>query len=289
MSFVGKMLVVAQVLLSLVFMAVAGAVYSAHTNWRGKYDAKAADLSKAQSDAASVRDNAEKEKTALTAKFETANEAYLKAKTDVDNLTTNLAALAKDKNDLQAQISTQTGIAQTKANEAGYRDEEARDQRIINTGLQGRLDAAVQDIRQRDDELFTLRADFADLQQRHDETLARVAFLEKVVANKGLSTDAREVARLQAPPPPVDGLVSEVKNDRTGRPHLIVITIGNDDGLVKGHELDAFRSGIDGRKPQYLGRVRVLSTTQNTAVCEIIDAAKTGIIEVGDNVTTKLL
>ena len=80
-----------------------------------------------------------------------------------------------------------------------------------------------------------------------------------------------------------------MKKNRTGRPHMIVITIGNDDGLVKGHELDAFRSGIDGRKPQYLGRVRVLSTTQNTAVCEIIDAAKNGIIEVGDNVTTKLL
>lgn len=289
MSFVGKMLVVAQVILSGVFMAVAAAVFAAHANWRDVAMNKDKQLNDAQSQANIVRDNAEKEKNTLTAKYEEANEAYLKAKTDVENLQTNLAALAKDKNDLQAQISTQTGIAQTKANEAGYRDEEARNERIINAGLQSRLDDAVQVNRQRDDELFTMRADYADLQQRYDEQLARNAFLEKVAAKAGVSTDPREVARLQTPPPPLEGLVSEVKKDRTGRPHLITITVGYDDGLVKGHEMDAFRSGIDGRKPQYLGRVRVLSTTQNTAVCEVIDSAKNGIIEVGDNVTTKLL
>jgi chromosome segregation ATPase len=289
MSFVGKMLVVAQVILSGVFMAVAAAVFAAHANWRDVAMKKDEQLKDVQSQANLVRDNAEKEKNSLTAKYEESNEAYLKAKTEVENLQTNLAALAKDKNDLQAQISTQTGIAQTKANEAGYRDEEARNERIINAGLQQRLDGAVQDIRQRDDELFTMRADYGDLQQRHDELLAQNEFLRRVVAKTGASTDPREVARLQAPPPPVEGLVSEVKKDRTGRPHLITITVGNDDGLVKGHEMDAFRSGIDGRKPQYLGRVRVLSTTQNTAVCEVIDSAKNGIIEVGDNVTTKLL
>ena len=70
MSFVGKMLVVAQLLLSVVFMAVAGAVYSAHANWRTVAENKDKELKEAQSQANLVRDNADKEKTALTAKYE---------------------------------------------------------------------------------------------------------------------------------------------------------------------------------------------------------------------------
>lgn len=289
MSFVGKILVATQVVLSVLFMAVAGAVFSAHTNWRTKAETAQTNLTKAQSDSRAALDNAENEKSALTAQFEDEKQKRLKAESDLANMQTNLAALVKDKNDLQAQLQTQTGIAETKSSEAGYRGEEARNQRIINSDLQARLDATVRDIRVRNDELFALQGEMKDLQRQHDELLAANQFLTKVVAQKGLTTDPREAAKLQAPPPTVDGVVSEVKADRTGRPNMILITIGSDDGLVKGHELDAFRSGVDGRKPQYLGRVRVLSTTQNTAVCEVINTAKNGIIEVGDNVTTKLL
>ena len=38
MSFVGKILVVVQLVLSVLFMALAGAVFSVHQNWKDKYD-----------------------------------------------------------------------------------------------------------------------------------------------------------------------------------------------------------------------------------------------------------
>jgi len=289
MSFIGKLLVVAQVVLSILFMAVAGAVYSAHTNWKKTAEGLKTQLATQTSQQQTALANAEQEKTTLTGQLNDEKQKRLNAETELTQAQTKLAADSKRLDELQAQIQTQTGIAETKSNEASYRNEEASKQRAINDDLQRRLDAAVEEVRRLTDDGFTIRADMADLQARHDALLADKAFLEKVVAKAGLSTDPRSVAALTEPPPPVDGVVKKVQKDRTNRPRLIVISIGSDDGLLKGHELDAFRSGVDGRPPRWLGKIRILSTNPDDSVAEIIDADKNGIIEVGDNVTTKLL
>jgi chromosome segregation ATPase len=289
MSFVGKLLVIAQVVLSILFMAVAGAVFATHTNWKKKYDDSQTALKKMSDENQQVRDDAEKAKGSLTTQVNDEHNLRLMAETSLAQSQTTLAALAKDKNDLQAQIQTQTGIAETKSNEAGYRDEEARQQRQITADLQNRLDESSNKVRELEDQIFTMTSTLTALQQEHDELLKENSDQRRQLAAAGKGkVDSRSVTRLQEPPPPVDGLVKEVSKDKTGRPKLMVITIGSDDGLLKGHELDAFRSGVDGRKAQYLGRVKVISLTPDEAVCEVVDAAKNGIIEVGDNVTTKL-
>ncbi|MBX3443259.1 MAG: hypothetical protein KF774_12705 [Planctomyces sp.] len=289
MSTVGKILIGLQLALSVVFMAIAGAVYSAHTNWKTKHDTVQKSLQAEQSSRTQAQQNAEQEKATLTTQFNSERDQRLRVETELATAQTSIAALTRDKNDLQAQIQTQTGLAETKANEAGYRDEEARKQRTINSDLQARLDETVLRNREMEDTLFSLNRQLADLQVRHDELLEAREFLKRVVAQHNLSTNPREVAALQSPPPVVDGVVQEVRMDRTNRPHMVLISIGSDDGLVKGHRLEVFRTSRDGRDGRYLGRIRVLSTQQNEAVCEVIDAVKNGIIEVGDNVTTKLL
>ena len=53
MTFVGKVLIVVQVVMSLCFMAFAGAVYVTHENWKTKYEdseQRIAQLNKAKSD-----------------------------------------------------------------------------------------------------------------------------------------------------------------------------------------------------------------------------------------------
>jgi hypothetical protein len=289
MSFIGKLLVVAQAALSILFMAAAGAVYSAHTYWKGEAEKAKAQLATQTTQQQTALTNAEQEKTTLNSSLNDEKQLRLNAETELAQLQTKAAADSKRIDELQAQIQTQTGIAETKSNEASYRNEEATKQRVITGDLQRRLDAATEELRQLTDVQFTLKSDMGELQARHDALLADKAFLEKVVAKAGLSTDPRSVAALTEPPPPVDGVVKEVRKDRTNRPRLLVLSLGNDDGLLKGHELDAYRSGVDGRPPQWLGKIRILSTGPDDSVAEIIDSAKNGIIEVGDNVTTKLL
>ncbi len=289
MSNVGKLLVFLQLGLSIVFAAMAGAVYNAHTNWKVTAEKYKAEAAQKQSDLSAAIANAETEKNDLTARLNGEKDLRLNVEANLQTAQVQVAALQKDKNDLQSQLASQTALAETKASEAGFRNEEALKQRLINSDVQKRLDEAQQELRTRTDDLFATRTELTDLQDRYTALLKDNSDLEKILASENINIDRRMVAKLQSPPPVVDGLVQEVKNDRTGRAKMLVISIGSDDGLVVGHKLDVYRSGVDGRRAQWMAQVRVVSTTPDEAVCEVVQTSKNGIIEKGDNVTTKLL
>lgn len=288
MSNVGKLLVFLQLGLSIVFAAMAGAVYTAHTNWKAAAEKAKADVASKDTALSTAIANAEMEKNDLSTRLNAEKDQRLKTEAELQVVQTNVSALQKDKNDLQSQIASQTALAETKASEAGYRNEEALKQRLINGDVNKRLDEAQQELRTKTDELFALKTDLADLQDKHTALLQEKADLEKILASANVNVSRQMVRKLQSPPPVVDGVIEEVQNDRTGRAKMMVISIGADDGLIVGHELDVFRSGVDGRQAQYLGRIKIVSTTPDQAVGEVIQMAKNGIIGKGDNVTTKL-
>jgi hypothetical protein len=291
MSNVGKLLVFLQLGLSIVFAAMAGAVYTAHTNWKTTATKLRDDVKSKDAALATAISNAETEKNDLTTRLNTAKDEKLKVEADLQTVQVQVAAFQKDKADLQSQLSSSTALAETKASEAGFRNEEAQKQRLVNIDVNKRLDEAQGELRTKTDDLFVAKTELTDLQAKYTALLQEKADLEKILAsaNVNIARDRRTVSKLQTPPPVVDGVIQEVQNDRTGRAKMMVISIGSDDGLVVGHELDAYRSGVDGRKVQWLGKIRVVSTTPDQAVCEVVQTAKNGIIEKGDNVTTKLL
>jgi seryl-tRNA synthetase len=107
----------------------------------------------------------------------------------------------------------------------------------------------------------------------------RKAQLEKQVANarlllqqSGLSIDnlPRDAV------PKIDGVVTNVIDDS------IELSLGGDDGLQMGHELDVYRND------QYLGRVRVVSIKPDKAVAVVIREFVRGVIQRGDKVATRL-
>jgi hypothetical protein len=92
---------------------------------------------------------------------------------------------------------------------------------------------------------------------------------------------------MQAPPPPLDGVVEEIQKDRTDRTQFVVLSVGKDDGLNVGNVMDVFRPSQE--KPLYLGSVRIIELFSDKAVGEVVlPRVKNGDIEVGDNVTTQL-
>ena len=288
MSFVGKVLVVVQLVLSVLFMALAGAVFSVHQNWKDKYEKQGdvvkgalksvtdtqAEMAITKADSQKVADDTKAQVGALTAQLQIA--------------TTELAALKKKNNEDQQELQTQTAIAQTKAKESIDRTTEAQEQRIANRSLQAALDETAKKLREIEDEKFGLSVEYNNLKNKHNDGLEELAYLKALVAKVGLVADRRTAEKMAAPPPPVEGLVKVVKADRTNRPKYVQISVGEDDGLLVGHTMDVMRSGVDGKDPQYLGKVRIISIDPDTAVCEVVESAKNGIIEVGDNVTTKL-
>ncbi len=290
MSFVGKILVVVQLVLSVLFMALAGAVFATHQNWKGKYEQQAIALTGAQK---SVTDTLAEKETALALgqKLVDENKAALGAlAAQVQNQTTELDALKKQNNETQQKLQTQTALSLTKAKESDFRTTEAEEQRAANRALQISLDDTSAKMRQLEDDKFALQIEYDNLKDQLLADQVTMAYYKKMLDLRNIETDPVLAEKRNAPPPPVDGLVKVVKIDRTNRPVFVEITIGSDDGLLTGHVLDVIRLGVGGKKPQYLGKIRVTSVGPDVAVCEVLrgDQPANGIIEVGDNVTTKL-
>jgi len=82
-------------------------------------------------------------------------------------------------------------------------------------------------------------------------------------------------------PPRVNGIVLN-----TPGAGLIEISLGSDDGLLKGHRLEVFRSAAGAST--YLGRVEVLRVSADRSVCQIIPEFNRGTIMRGDRVASQL-
>jgi hypothetical protein len=63
---------------------------------------------------------------------------------------------------------------------------------------------------------------------------------------------------------------------------LVEISLGADSGLRKGHKLEVFRG------PTYVGRVEVLETTPDRAVCKSDPAFQKSNLQKGDRIKSKL-
>jgi len=287
MSYVGKILVVIQLVLSLLFMTFAGAVFTVHQNWRAKHD----QLSKTLDSTRGELNNFHEELVNARREFETklAEEIQKAGTLDARNKTleVQVTQLTSQNEQLQQQQATQTGLAESKAQEAMFRQQEAEKQRVENSKMQTRLDELAGENRELRDTLFVKEEAYRVLNRTYESGLARLAFLTQVVSKAGLETNPEVVAKQAAPAPPVDGLVTRIRTNRANRVEFVEISLGSDDGLVKGNEMDLIRV-IGQDRSEWLGRIRIVDLGPDWAVGEVILPSKNGIIKGGDNVTTKL-
>jgi len=109
----------------------------------------------------------------------------------------------------------------------------------------------------------------------------RVARYSTLLRKHNLDDDIRNVKGLESPPP-VEGEISRVdaQNKR------VEITIGSDDGLVRGHELYAFRTSP---RAEYLGKIKIISTDPDKAVGEVVGKTIQGKkLKEGDSVSSTI-
>ena len=67
--------------------------------------------------------------------------------------------------------------------------------------------------------------------------------------------------------------------------NLVEISLGEDDGLREGHDLEVYR--IRGGRHSYVGRVKVVSVQPDRAVCKVDPNFRQSNIERQDRVKTK--
>ena len=93
--------------------------------------------------------------------------------------------------------------------------------------------------------------------------------------------EARGSRGPHATPPAVEGVVLAVNADG-----LVEISIGSDDGLMKGHALEVVRRGSG--VSVWLGRVEVTETSPDKAVCKVLPEFLQRPIQRDDRVTSRL-
>lgn len=288
MSYVGKILVVVQVVLSLLFMAFAGAVFSMHQNWQSKYNAEKETTARLQSNVQEVQQQLELARQEHATQF--SEEKARANRLQAENLTLDaeVKRLTVEVEKKEAQREEQTGLAESKGLEAKFRQQEAEKQQIENDKLRAALDVESATVRNLQDQVFTQQVTLEELRTRFNSNLEKLAYLERVVAANNLETDPDIVAKMKLPPPPVEGLVIEVSKNRANRVEFVQLSIGSDDGLLVNHELDVIRLNTEESSSDWLGRVRVVDVQPDTAVARVILPAKNGIIQKADTVTSKL-
>ncbi len=117
-----------------------------------------------------------------------------------------------------------------------------------------------------------------DLEESNKELVNNYADAKIVLGKFGLQADPSLYPR--QPRFAVNGLIDRISKENTLQ---IQITIGASDGIEPGHYLDAYRGN------SYVGRVVVLSTEPNRAVCQILPQYRQATFLVGDVVTSKIL
>jgi hypothetical protein len=288
MSFVGKILIVVIVVMSMCFMAFAGAVYVTQTNWKTKHIEAEKQIGTLNTDKKNLTESLSQARDEAAKVKQDSQQEIDKFRREALNKTQLLDAKTAELNAANAEKERLLGLAATKDKEAKFRESEADLLRKQTIELQKNLDNSNAALASTKDELFNANTANGRLVQRYDALQTKTTFVEKIVGKYGLPTDPATVEALQAPAPPLDGVVVHMELAPTGRTQYVEVSVGSDDGLRVGHQMDVFRVGKEESKTLYLGRIQIIEVSPDHAVGEVVKSAKNGNIEVGDNVTTKL-
>lgn len=287
MNLVGKIFTVLILVMSVLFMAFAMAVYATHKNWRDavlneqatpdKPLGLAKQLKDAQEKNRQLLDEAEKLKQQFDAEKAAKLQAVTKLETELKEAQSDLKTLQAKEDELEkAKRAAEAAMNATQTNATGYRTELEGQRKTIHEAQKDR-DAHFKELMRLTEELNQAANEKDLLKKRTDELAKDLAKADKVLRKHGLDKE-KDYSDV---PPIVDGVIRA-----TPGAGLVEISIGADDGLVKGHRLEVYRTA--GGQSTYVGRVEVVSTAPDRAVCKIDPRYQNSNMMVGDRVASKI-
>lgn len=280
MNLIGKIFVVLIFVFSLVFMTAAILTYATHRNWRDAvlnpntgYKAKLTQAETRYKELEGVRQRLETELANERASRQRSVAALVEETTQLarraEQLEKQEAALKQDTaKAVAAMDATHATLASLRNEIEGLRTdiETARNERNDNFNKAVKLEDSLAQASGKLDLLEKRNADLTNDLSRHQ-----------------LALQDANIQLDRGGPPRLDGVI--LASRATG---YVEISLGSDDGLEKGHELDVYRTGPTVAENKYLGKVRVVETQPDKAVAQILPNFKRGTIQKEDRVATRL-
>ena len=271
MDTLGKIFVFAVMVMSVVFMSFAIAIFSSHTNWQKESERLQTELEQVTAE----REAKESELTTLidqnAASKKDQEQVVKKLETALQQKDAELASLKKKREVELSNLDKDIAELSEAKDERDAADELVGKLREEINGLQSKLKKSVNDGASLAAELHQSESELAMATERKKQLEQQVANARVVLQQNGLS-----LTRPETVIPVVGGVITAVAND------LAEVSIGSDDGLQAGHELEVVRAD------EYLGRLRVVSVKPDRAVVRVLKDFARGIVQQGDRVATRL-
>jgi len=285
MTFIGKLLVIIQFVLTLCFMALAGAVFTSQANWKATAESLQTRVDQDTHDMQVLTEEKNKRIGDLEDQLKNAQNEASTATNELGVKVQELELQKTELDRLKVQVNTQESLATIAGNEAAIRRDEALLHRRINEGLNQAQNALNAQVSQLEDENFNLQVELKDVADRYNELLRTAGAYRRLLAANGFETDPKKIDRDLSPVPLVQGEVLMTQKARSGGREYVEVSIGSDDGLTEGATLYVYRAG---ERAQYLGEIMLTLVHPDSAVGIVVEKAKNGVIERKDHVTTKL-
>ena len=282
MNRIGQLFVAIILLMSLLFMTLAMAVYSTHKNWQQAYntlDAKYKTLDASSKQASSA---AELKEAELQGKLDASQMNVALLQSERQSLVARNEDIQTEINDLKQERRDATAaVASTEANAERLSDENTVLRRDVIAANEA-ADAAFNKTQDATGKLFDTSIKLASATEEITLLTENNANLKEVMINEGLDPNMR----VGDTKPTVGGYISSIR--RRAGDETIEITIGSDDGIKPEHTVEIYRMTQNPSETKYLGRAVVLSTDGDRAYARILPNLKTGHIQEGDRVATRL-
>lgn len=207
------------------------------------------------------------EKRFLAAQLEA--EAARKERDDAKARTSqNQVSVVDSTSELEKRTQEVAGLTkQLKEQDAVISEQIAEMTRRTNRAIQAEVAA-----KSFQDRLLALQANYRDvvqaLERERDE-------------QPTTPTDVREAMVRRPPPEDVSGRIKSVTPDG-----LAEISIGSDQGLLKGHTLEVFRNG---NRPQYFGVLKIVEVTPHSAVGRLMTPQYRKQVQPNDQVASRII
>lgn len=279
---VGKILIVLQLVFSLLFMCFAGAAYTFQLSWRTKALGFQDQLAVAQRNLGEEQEQNKQKLETLSAesvgyknRAEAAEGSLVQLQTDLQTARGNQAQAEQQRDKHLADLQ----VAQAEAN---ARIAEALELRAETKKLRDTVGQQIADLRTKEDQNLGLTGQVAEAKEREVSALNEIGRLQDLLRVNRI--DPRQM--IAGPVPKeivkVDGKVMASKKNASRSAELVHVSIGSDDLVVKDMKMDVYRGN------QWIAEIRITDVYPDEAVGLVVERTRNGIIERGDDVTTKL-
>lgn len=272
MNLMGKIFTLLIFFMSICFLVIALMVGASHRNWKQMATLKNDEARLATNRLQDAKSNTlEKEKqlsSERTGRALQLGQLESQLRAAKENLISKEAQLRKE-SEISQQRLAELETLQARIN---AQDTEVADLRTANNKLVKDVANQLSSVNNLTNQVFELKNKIEQLTVQESDLVAKLAKTSRVLKKNGL----REDDLTDHIVPKLDGLVVEV-----GDGGLFVISLGSDDGLRVGHEVDVYRTD------RFVGKGKIIKTKTDLSAVRIDPNFKLDLVREGDYVTSK--